>query len=340
MNLIPRPLTLVTFVVAILSWPQQMEAIEDGVKTRLAFQAEIRALFEKGAYSELESLEEKLRTSQEMLPEGFPKSKFFNLGIAPLDTRDEEAWKRSLESLSEWQKSFPRSLAAPVAHASVLVAYAWKARGKSGADGVKDEGWELFEERLAKARNILEDAGEARQKSAEWFDPMLRIGMGQNWKRKDYDKLFDEAIKRFPEYTGYYYLRAVNLLPRWQGTEGEWEVDLKEKCRKLDKERAYITYARTVWAMDAAYYGNIFQESKVEWPLVMPGFDLLLERFPDSEWNLNKFCRIAIDAGDTDTARLWMKRIGDKPMMEVWFKRATFLEARQRLGLDSEDPGN
>jgi hypothetical protein len=326
---------MLAFVSAMFCWPHQVKAIDDGVKLRLAFQAEIRSLFEKGAYAELESLEEKLRISQEMLPEGFPKSKFFNLGIVPLDMLDEDAWVKCLERLSQWEKSFPRSIAAPVAHASVLVSYAWKARGGGYSDTVRQEGWQLFEERLASARRILEAASESRQKSAEWFDPMLRIGMGQNWERRDYDRLFDEACKRFPQYTGYYYLRAVNLLPRWHGSEGEWEADLKEKCLKLDKEQAYITYARTVWAMDAAYYGNIFQESKVEWSLVKPGFDLLRKRFPDSEWNLNKFCRIAIDAGDDDAARIWLKQIGDKPMMDVWKKRATFVEAQNRLGVTS-----
>ena len=49
MNLLPHAPALLIVILAILSWPLQIEAIEDGVKTRLAFQAEIRALFEKGA---------------------------------------------------------------------------------------------------------------------------------------------------------------------------------------------------------------------------------------------------------------------------------------------------
>jgi hypothetical protein len=160
----------------------------------------------------------------------------------------EAQWKIHLDRLELWSRSQPFSMTAPVVHAGAWAKYAWKARGNGYANTVTQRGFNLFEERLAKARLILNEAIQGgRPRCPSWYARMQTVALGQGWDRAEYDHLFDAAVAQEPLYRAFYTSKAYFLMPKWHGEEGDWEAFAKEACDKLGAEDGdemyyYITY--------------------------------------------------------------------------------------------------
>lgn len=77
----------------------------------------------------------------------------------------------------EWIAAQPASITARVAYAGFQTEYAWKARGSDYANKVTAEGWRLFEQRLASARDILVKARELPEKDPVWWSMMLKVAL-------------------------------------------------------------------------------------------------------------------------------------------------------------------
>jgi len=59
---------------------------------------------------------------------------------------------------------------------------------------VTPEGGRKFEERLAKAHEVLNDARKLPEKDPMFWDAALRVALGQGWSKPDYDTLLAEAV--------------------------------------------------------------------------------------------------------------------------------------------------
>src|SRR5204863_10147801 len=79
--------------------------------------------------------------------------------------------------------------------------------------------------------------------------------------------------------------RAVYLLPRWNGEEGEWEKDLAKSADRVGGDEGDVLYARGVWEINH-YAGSevetAFKENKSRWTRADRGFGLVVKQFPDS----------------------------------------------------------
>lgn len=304
------------------------ETMVDGPIMRLGFTREVRELFENKAYAELDALEERLRLNKEQFPEGLWKLYFFSEAFTPSDTTDESAWQETFRKLKEWEAKNPASVAAPVAHAKTLVYYAWQARGNGSADTVTQERWTLYRERLQQARSILNQALKAHVVSPDWHYVMLKVALGQGWSREDYMGAFDEAVALEPAYYSNYAATCVYLLPRWHGTEGAWEAFILEQMNKLGTPEGQVAYARLTWTM-VGFYKNVFKQSKVKWEYVKMGFEEMLRQFPDSEWNLQNYCKFAVMAGDKQTAQNLFNRLGNPMVIDVWGNMGYFNQCKK-----------
>src|SRR6266403_5606744 len=97
----------------------------------------------------------------------------------------------------------PRSITAYVAQADFLTDYAWHARGTGYSNKVTKEGWRLFAERLAKARESLEKSMNFEPKCPMWWRVCITLARGQGWSRDDFEKLFQAAKAFEPQFWGY-----------------------------------------------------------------------------------------------------------------------------------------
>lgn len=305
----------------------------DGPEARAFFAKEVGALFGKDDFAAIERMGNELRTKKTRFREGSWKLAHFYAGLSLGDasieaTHDEAEWRRWFARMDAWEKAFPDSITLPPARAVALTDYAWEARGGGWGNSVTEAGAKHFGERLAQARAVLEKAAKLPVRCPHWYRAMQAVALGQGWDREEYERLFADAVAVEPDYTEFYFSKALYLMPRWHGEPGEWERFAEESARRTAEIGGMGMYTR-IARINSGYYGKLFKETRIEWAKMKQGFLDLEKRWPDSPWILNNFCKYAAEAGDKETVAALLKRIGDKPMMNAWETVGRFELARR-----------
>jgi hypothetical protein len=239
-------------------------------------------LLEAKDYDKLDALAAKLRVSKECSADGVWQLASVYNGLIPLNSAPDTVWDDRIMTIGLWATARPESITARVAWADVLVAYAWKARGGGEVNTVSPEGWRLFFQRLGQAVTILKAARSLNEQCPEYWSVLMRAALGLEAKRLQFDGIFDEATKFEPGYETYYFRRAIYLLPRWYGRQGEWESDLAAAADKLGGEDGDMLYAQVVWNLNQSYFMNPFSEGNLSWQRVDKGFEIIEKYFPDA----------------------------------------------------------
>lgn len=107
-------------------------------------------------------------------------------------------------------------------------------------------------------------------------------------------------------------------MPRWSGEEGEWVSFLDKADTLAGQQNSREMYTRM--AISSRYSGEWqqFADSHLSWREMKQGFVDMENAFPNSPYNLNNFAAFACLAGDRDTARTTLNRIGNSPYPEAW----------------------
>ncbi len=298
---------------------------------RTQFGGEIQRLLLAERYDSLESMAEALREPDARWPNGGWKLRtYYYLGfdLSRPNVSDEE-WQLHLKQLRKWRRSFPQSITAPIALANALVGYAWHARGDGYGREVDKAGWRTMQARLREARQVLFEARSLPRVCPGWWAAAQRVALGEGWDRKIYEELFREAITLEPTFDAYYELKALHLLPRWHGKEGEWEASADSIANELPVPLGDHSYARTVWYVHQYLGANVFQESAASWDRTKRGFEELVKAYPASLEIRSAFAHLAWQAADQPTAGQLFVELGNRIDPGVWEDRQEFLEARK-----------
>lgn len=312
---------------------------QDGKAERRKMMATVRRHFNASDFDALEEQAEELRSHKTRFRQGAWELGFFYdaLNGSLYNRGDPKRLRGDLSKFDAWQKKYPGSITEPVARAATLVGYAWQARGTGWSSEVSAEGWKSFDPMVQEARTVLETAAKKPRRCPQWDAAMQTVALGQGWKRADYDRLFEEAVAREPTYYDYYLRKGYYLTPRWYGQPGEWERFAEEASQKYDPSEGLTLYVRIAWFNDMLF-GNLFKESRIEWPKMREGFRDIVRRWPDSLWNKNNFCRFACVARDRATATALFDQIGPAFDYDVWHSRSQFEAARRWAATDENAP--
>jgi hypothetical protein len=191
-----QPRQSIPTAAAALGWPAELRLVETAEnKERSQIKAESLALLTAGQYDTLDSLARTHRASKECYADGLWKLKEVYAGLVPAENSSETQWQARLTAIREWSKAKPASITARVALADTLVSYAWKARGSGYADTVTQNGWKLFEGRLAEAVQVLKDSKALKETCPRWWSIMLTTALASGVDKATYQTLFAEALK-------------------------------------------------------------------------------------------------------------------------------------------------
>lgn len=324
-----RKFFLLSFAVASVACvvcpaPTVRAAEPDGPSARDTLAKTARSAFLSGDYSQLEKTADDLRRTKARFPEGVWKLPSFYDGLKPkYGNNSHPDWEGWFAKLDAWKAAFPDSPTQMVARAEVLVNYAWDARGGGYGNTVTAEGWKLLAERLAQARQVLEEAEKLPVRDPQLYLTMQTVALGESWDHDRYEALFDKAVKAEPTYYHYYFSRTTAELPRWGGGPDSW-IDFAEKAaRDYDPEEGLAIYTRVFWSHAGAVGGD-FKNPRIDWKKVRQGFRDIEKKYPDSNWNLNNFCRFACLADDRETAHELFGRLGDAVSIPAWGSRTAF----------------
>lgn len=288
---------------------------------------QVAALFADKKYDDLDALAKKLRDSKEAYADGSWKLASVYQGLELPDEAPDAAWTARFSALRDWIKSKPESITARVAMARELVDFGWKARGTDYANKVSEASWKLFFQRLNEAVTTLTSAKTLKEQCPVWWSVLLQSELGLQVKRAQYDATFAAATKAWPDYAPFYFKRANYLLPRWNGTEGEWEKDLANSADKVGGEEGDILYARVVWDMHQFIYStNIFKEYQLSWNRVNTGFEAIEKHFPGSLAVKNEAARLAVLARDKAAATKYFDQTAGQVDLTCWDSKDDFVQ--------------
>jgi len=288
---------------------------------------QVRGLFDKGAYSELDALAAQVRSQKLRFKGGAWRLcvLYRTLGTPGSLTATDAEWQNRIAKLGQWIEASPTSPTPRVALAHTYIRFAWKARGNGYSNTVTQEGWKLFGQRIQSARTVLEDAAKTSGRDAHWYREMQTVALAQGWNRTEMDALTSEALANEP---GYYYFAVAEanyLLPKWHGQPGD-----TERFAEQVADRAGATEGDTVYFQIAAETNccRHIQAPALSWPRVRQGFSALDQLYGSTNHERNAMAYLALRAGDSETAQRLFARIGNDWDESVWRTKALFDASR------------
>lgn len=291
------------------------------------FRVEVRGLFDRGAYSQIDALAAQARSQKLRFRGGAWKlnALYGTLGTPGALTSTDAEWRSRMTRLEDWITASPASPTPRVALAHAYVRFAWKARGNGQANTVTKEGWTLFFQRIQSARTVLDDAAAAGARDPQWYREMQTVALAQGWDRGQVDALAKEALDNEP---GYFYFGAAQtnyLLPKWYGKPGEAEQYAQQVADQAGGAEGDAEYFQIAAEINCCRHT---QAPALSWARVQKGFTALSQLYGATNHQRNVMAYLAVRAGDTETAQQLFERIGNNWDENVWRSKALFDASR------------
>lgn len=183
------------------------------------------ALLKEERYADLDAVYAHMAKTPDRLPDFYAR-----LGAGESGKKE---YERALGGLERWLKASPQSVPARLALAQLYVNYAWYARGSGWADSVTEEGRKAMQERLDKAKTLLQEAADLGARDPHLASVRLSVLLGSGGDGATARKVAAEGLALAPtDPAGLRASMVMFLLPRWHGEPGEAGRYLREESRR------------------------------------------------------------------------------------------------------------
>lgn len=214
----------------------------------------------------------------------------------------EKQWEPQLDKIRTWQASAPENVNAKLTEAAYWIAYGRFARGGQFAGSVPPRAFELMHERMARAEAVLEAVRPAAAENPVWFVQMLEIALMNGWSADRRASLFTDAVRADPYFYSSYAVMAASLTPRWGGDLSKYHKFVESAVSRTRTREGNSYYARLDWTLAQTERNqDPFRDLGISWAKMKLGFNDLMQRFPESQWNLHNYAYFACRAGDGET---------------------------------------
>ena len=285
--------------------------------------------FASGNFQELERQYSIYRSRTSRTPGGRWKLQYFYAGILDrelLQEKDEKNWIKAEAKMRAWIKAYPESPAPYISYSNFLIDRAWHFRGSGFADEVPLPAWRPFRQNIKLARATLEKSKEIASIDPNWYANMLSIAQYQGWSKRAVRTLLQEALAKEAYYHDTYHAVFSYLLPKWHGSATEAEKFAQDAARITSKCEGQSLYAQvhvTAFLSNAELDFDPSSSMPVQWGKMSAGFEDLIDRYPISLY-LNIYAKFACIADDRPKTQELMKKIGKKPILEVWTESESY----------------
>ena len=230
------------------------------------------------------------------------------------------AWTKHLDDINTWQQARPASVAARFVEAVYWRAYAWRARGRGYSREVSKEGWELFRERMNRSKEVLEPLLGSDPGCPAPYALMIEVLTDIGAPAASVRSIFDEGVRKFPEYHGMYFAMARYYEPKWGGSLSQYERFADEATKLTSAFEGAGMYSRIYWLVDnpAGVPFDGLETKPPRWMKLKSGFEDLMRRYPSSLHNLAQFTSVACRSEDSALYRtLRAKLVGYESQMQT-----------------------
>jgi hypothetical protein len=214
--------------------------------------------------------------------------------------------------LAALKERMPDSRLRPSIEAAAWMASGWNHRGHGYASTVSPEAMKLFREDHERALRALEE-GEAKGKASPlWYQAALSIAGVTGQPPVVLDRIFDEAVARFPLDLRLYDTRLNFLLPQWGGDIDGVDRFIRRAVALTQATEGTSSYAALYYKVRRGRQGaDFFGGTRASWKLMRHAYEdgILLDG--DDEW-LNFYGTFACIAEDHVTLRRVVALLGER----------------------------
>jgi hypothetical protein len=264
----------------------------------------VHPLFEDRNYKAIDELARKALADGSSQWEGSWSLDCLHNEIAARGAKSSEGeFQAHLQRLRQWLGENPQSPVARIALAETLINYAWNARG-TGTEAIPFEDEKLFQERLAEAKQVLDQDTQISEKSPRAFSAYAQIAIGERMPKEQYFQMLERCHKLWPTYLDVDHRTCLYLQPRWLGSDkNEWNKFATARADALGSTKGDVAYALLAGACDD-YYNNIFKETTIDWKRVKRGYSQIFRAHPSDLNPRIAFVKLANQARDAASVRV------------------------------------
>jgi hypothetical protein len=253
-------------------------------------------------WQQVEATLEGFRSERKQRPQALDDlESWYNFLADPWFTASDDI-PQHLAKMEAWRKEVPDSTTPLVVSARAHIKHAWEARGGGFAGTVTPEGWQLFHERIAAAKQLLEEAIEAGVKDGQAYALMIMVAKAEGWPRSQVDAVIEAGQKVDSGYTAMYTAMAEYLLPRWHGERGDIEAFAAQVVQDVPGDDGLEAYAKIAYTINQ-YEPELLFFGKYDRKLLGQAAEVAARRYPYAP-NLVPFAALCtVAAQDHQAAR-------------------------------------
>jgi hypothetical protein len=302
-------------------------------QTPVVYEANIRALFQKNRFEEIDRIASDARASKVRLRGGYWGIHLLYGAVASPENPDaaDSEWDANIARLKRWIAERPTSITPRVALASAYYNIAWRARGYDTADKVTDDAWQNFSQRMQLASDTLRDSLPL-EKDPEWFDLMLLVARDEGADLRGLKAIFDRGVAFEPDYQYLYEFESEILMPRWLGDEEDLARFADSVANRIGGKQGDFIYYRIGAYVWCACEPNSDYKT-LNYQRIKRGYLAQEELYGTANLAMNKMARMAASGEDWEFADELFNRIKEAWDAEVWHDKARFDGARQDASL-------
>jgi hypothetical protein len=183
----------------------------------------------------------------------------------------------------KWITAYPKSLTAPIAHASALRDEAWSYRGGGYVNSIREDAWNPFLKNMKAAQKVLEGSKATTSSNPRWYSELIFNYGTMGASRTKLLTLAREGLKKFPGNKAIIAETMNMLTPKWGG-----DVDAMESWAREAVEASKAVSGISAYA--DAYENVMLNVSKdeilgykVDWAYYSQSADDLQKYYPSME---------------------------------------------------------
>lgn len=202
---------------------------------------------------------------------------------------------RHKDVIARWRDAVPSSYFVPFAEARFMYGNAWNVRGSGLGGSVSKESWELFNLRLREAEQLLLDSPAPIKDTPLWHNLLLAITQDTPHTKHKPDEVFEEAVRRWPDYYDFYEVRLSRLVPKWGGSWEQVESFVDRWSNEVSSSEGHSLYARLYTSLKDQRITP--DQTAMDWVKMRRSFEDLAKRYPSARFK-NLYASYACFARD------------------------------------------
>jgi len=295
-------------------------------ETEDAYGARINEFLVQEDFAQLEKIGRENRTERSRLVGGMWKTYAFYEDLGNAFAMEQESaafYDQQIARTKKWIAAYPDSTTPRLALAHLYLNYGSFARGTGLANTVSEAQWNQLNTLSAKAKAVLLEASNLKEKDPGWYYAMQVIALNEGWDKASARELFDQATAFEPDYYHFYKQYANYLLPRWYGEPGDVTAFAEEVAKRVPEPQGSILYFYIISRVTCYCRQDAEELSHATYSKVKQGYDNISRLYGTSNLNANRFAFIAVTFKDPASARQAFDGITETNL-DIWYTQGVF----------------